>query len=123
MTVCHLPADAHILVIDDEFLVLWALQDSLERLGFRHIRTAANVGNGLELVEDDQFAFAFIDVNLGGQKSFPIAQALDDKGIPFAFVTGYGRAGLDGHYRDATVLTKPVTPKAISAVVALADEG
>lgn len=120
MNTHHLPADAPILIIDDEFLVLWALQDELERLGFRHIRTASSVEGSLELVADAHFDFAFLDINLGDQKSFPIAQALEDKGIPFAFVTGYGRAGLDGKYRDATVLPKPVSRSALKEVVALA---
>lgn len=115
----RLPSDASILVIDDEFLVLWALQDELERLGFSHIQTASSVGKSLELVESGQFDFAFLDVNLGDQKSFPVAEALEEKSVPFAFVTGYGRAGLEGKFTEAIVLPKPVNRNALTEVVVL----
>lgn len=117
----NLPPDAAILIIDDEFLVLWALQDELEQLGFNQIRTASNVESSLELVGATEFDFAFLDVNLGDQKSFPIARALEEKGVPFAFVTGYGRAGLEGRYQDATVLPKPVSRGALKEVLAVAE--
>lgn len=121
MSAHPLPADAAILIIDDEFLVLWALQDELERLGFEHIQTASSVAGSLELVEHSHLDFAFLDVNLGDQKSFPVADALDEKGVPYAFVTGYGRAGLDGRFRDATVLAKPVSRRAVQEIVTVAD--
>lgn len=120
MNVHYLPADAPILIIDDEFLVLWMLQDELQRLGFHSIHTASNVDSSLALVNDREFSFAFLDVNLGEQKSFPIAKALQERGIPFAFVTGYGPAGLEGKFEEAAVLHKPVSRAAIDEVVAIA---
>lgn len=119
MNTHYLPADAPILIIDDEFLVLWMLQDELQQLGFHAIHTASNVDASLALVKDREISFAFLDVNLGDQKSFPIAQALEERGIPFAFVTGYGRAGLEGRFEEAAVIHKPVNREALDKVVAL----
>ena len=121
MSAYALPSDATILIVDDEFLVLWALQDELERLGFEHIQTASSVAGSLEMVARDHLDFAFIDVNLGNQKSIPIADALDEKGVPYAFVTGYGRAGLDERFRDAAVLAKPVSQRAVREIVTVTD--
>ena len=73
------------------------------------------------MVARDHLDFAFIDVNLGNQKSFPIADALDEKGVPYAFVTGYGRAGLDERFRDAAVLAKPVSQRAVREIVTVTD--
>jgi DNA-binding NtrC family response regulator len=120
MNTHYLPADAPILIIDDEFLVLWSLQDELEQLGFHSIYTASNVDASLAMVNDQEFSFAFLDVNLGDQKSFPIARALEKRGIPFAFVTGYGRAGLEGKFEEAAVIHKPVSRASLDKVVAIA---
>lgn len=113
----YLPADAPILMVDDEFLVLWALRDELERFGFQSLHTASDVDASLSLLEDREFSFALLDVNLGDQKSFAIAEVLEEKGIPFAFVTGYGRAGLDGRFEDVPVIQKPAGARALKAVV------
>ena len=48
-----------------------------------------------------------MDINLDGHKSFPVAEILIDRGIPFAFATGYGPAGLEGRFEDQPVLVKP----------------
>ena len=50
---------------------------------------------------------AVLDVNLGGQPIFPLADLLRDRGAPFAFATGYGDAGLREVDRDSPVLQKP----------------
>jgi predicted TIM-barrel fold metal-dependent hydrolase len=43
----------------------------------------------------------------GGKRCFPIAETLAARGVPFAFLTGYGDAGLPFEYRGAARLTKP----------------
>lgn len=121
MNAYRLAADAPILILDDEFLVLWNLQDELQRLGFVSIHTASSIDKSLELVNSQKFSFAFLDVNLGDQKSFPIAEALAEQGIPFAFVTGYGRDGLEGNFQETPVLPKPVGRRALNEVVTLAN--
>lgn len=107
-TPTSLNPDARILLIDDEFLVLWALHDALEDIGFQSIRTAGNVRDALAAIAEESFHFAFLDVNLGTEKSFPIASELELKGVPYAFVTGYGSGGIDEPFRHVRVLTKPV---------------
>lgn len=115
-----LSAESRILVVDDEFLVLWALQDALEEMGFTGIETAATVPEALALVEARLFKFAFLDVNLGTAKSYDIARTLDRQGVPYAFVTGYGRAGVEDDFPQAMVLTKPIDWRDLRGAVALA---
>ncbi len=121
MNVTYLSADAPILVVDDEFLVLWNLQEVLERMGFRSILAASSVQAGLKYLNEPQLSFAFLDVNLGSEKSFALAEALQAEGIPFAFVTGYDRSVLEGRFEDVPVLGKPVDIDALSSVISLAD--
>jgi hypothetical protein len=37
--------------------------------------------------------------------------------VPFAFVTGYGEAGIDPRFRSAPVLTKPFLPETVEHLV------
>jgi DNA-binding NtrC family response regulator len=115
----HLQPDDPVLLVDDEFLVLWMLQDELEQLGLRNIHTASNLASAQQLLECHPFRFGFLDVNLGAENSFPLALALQAKGVPFAFVTGYGRAGVEERFSKAPVLAKPVAPQALRSLIAV----
>ena len=64
--------------------------------------------------------FAILDVNLGGQPIFPVAEALSRRGTPFAFATGYGAAGLPEQWRDRLTLQKPFSTADIEAALASA---
>ena len=50
---------------------------------------------------------AVLDISLDGQRSYPVADALEARGVPFAFLTGYGRDSLPSRYRFHTMLQKP----------------
>lgn len=96
-----------VLVVEDEMLVLMAMEDMLADLGCTSIEVAANIDKALALIRTEPFDLATLDVNLDGQRSDPIAEALSDRGIPFAFSTGYGDKGVSAAYRDRPVLNKP----------------
>ncbi len=88
-------------------LVLMAIEDMLTDLGCISITVAGTVEKALHLVATQSFDLATLDVNLNGQRSYPIAEALSDAGVPFAFSTGYGEHGLAKGYGGRPVLNKP----------------
>ena len=96
-----------VLVVEDEALVLMLLTDMVEESGAIVVGPASTVGEALELAQGADIEAALLDVNLNGQPVFPVAAALKARGVPFAFLTGYGRAGLPDEYADASVLQKP----------------
>lgn len=98
-----------VLVVEDEALVLMLLEDMLADHGCEVAATASRIGQALALVADTDLAFdaAILDVNLGGEPIFPVADALAARGVPFAFATGYGAGGLPEHWRDRPTLQKP----------------
>ena len=99
-------AGRRILLLEDEMMVAMLVQDMLEDAG--SILTPANtIPKALALVETERFDAAILDVNLAGKQSYPVADALAARGIPFVFSTGYSHAGLDPAYRDIGVLAKP----------------
>jgi len=60
---------------------------------------------------------AILDVNLDGVKSFPVADTLVERGVPFIFATGYGRPGLEAPYDGQRVIAKPVTIGALESAI------
>jgi CheY-like chemotaxis protein len=96
-----------VLVVEDEALVLMLLTDMVEEAGAIVVGPASSVPEALELAKQPGIEAALLDVNLNGQPVFPVANVLRERGIPFAFLTGYGRAGLPDEYADAPVLQKP----------------
>ena len=106
-----------ILVVEDEMLVLMNIEMALEDLGCSMIYAAASVAEALALLTDQSFDAALIDVNLGGEKSYPVADRLTQRGIPFAFSTGYGDHGDRNTFEDRPVLRKPYLQADLSAVL------
>lgn len=103
-------------------LVLMALEDLLTDLGCTSIAVAGNDENALGLIAAQTFDLATLDVNLDGKESYPIAKALDDAGVPFAFCTGYGEHGLSEAYGSHPVLNKPYSrPQFVNVLSALLD--
>ncbi len=88
-------------------LILMAIEDMLDDLGCTSVATAATIEKALALIEAGPFDVAIVDVNLGGERSYPIAKALNAHGIPFAFSTGYGGHGVAQGHGNGSVLSKP----------------
>ena len=79
-----------VLVVEDEPVVAMCLEDILDALGCEPVGPAARVAEGLALAESEDLGAAILDINLAGERSTPIAEALRRRGVPFAFASGYG---------------------------------
>jgi CheY-like chemotaxis protein len=96
-----------ILVIEDEALVAMFVEDMLIDIGHDVGAVASRMQDALDVAQNGIFDWAILDVNLDGQTSYPVADILKERGVPFAFATGYGSRGLDTKYAYAPVLAKP----------------
>ena len=96
-----------VLVVEDEMMVSMLIEDMLEDLGCQVVGPASRLEEAIELVNSVELDCAVLDVNLGGQPIFPLADLLREKGAPFAFATGYGDAGLRDADKGSPVLQKP----------------
>jgi CheY-like chemotaxis protein len=104
------PASLHglrVLVVEDEMMVSMLIEDMLSDLGCVVVGPASRLDEAIELAGRAEIDCAVLDVNLGGQPIFPLADILRAKGAPFAFATGYGDAGLREVDRGSPVLQKP----------------
>lgn len=98
---------ARVLVVEDELLVAMLIEDYLRDLGYEVVGPAMRLDQGLELARSEQIDFAMLDINLASDLSFPIADVLTERGIPFIFSTGGGRGRLTACHKDAITLHKP----------------
>ena len=103
------PAEPHVLVVEDDPLIAMNVADMLDLLGCVVVGPVERVGEALAAVKAAGGAIdvVVLDVNLAGQPSFPVADALAERRIPFVFATGYGACGLRDDLRDRPVLQKP----------------
>src|ERR1700712_5569477 len=100
-------AGLRVLVVEDEMMVSMLIEDMLSDLGCHVVGPAARLDEAMELARTTELDCAVLDVNLGGQPIFPLADLLRELGRPFAFATGYGDAGLRDVDKGTPVLQKP----------------
>ena len=96
-----------VLVVEDETMVAWLLEDMLADLGCAVVGPAAHVNQALAMLDAEAIDAAVLDVNLNGQNSYPVADALAARGVPFVFSTGYHKDSLPNSYQSFPVLQKP----------------
>ena len=111
-----------ILVIEDDFLVAEVLIDILTDAGAEIVGPFGWVDEGVGAVKanDDTFDCAVLDINLHGFKSYPIADALKARDIPFVFTTGYSGEALPDAYRSVPRYEKPFDPERLITALAAA---
>jgi CheY-like chemotaxis protein len=96
-----------VLIVEDEMIVAWLLTDMLEEIGCTVVGPASSVAQAIKLIELETLDAATVDVNLNGELSYPVADALRARSIPFLFSTGYDRSRLREGYQALPMLQKP----------------
>ena len=100
-------SNCKVLVVEDEMMIAMLIEDMLDEFGCKTVGPATNVPRALELISMEQMEVAVLDLNLDGNDTYAIADALRQKCVPFIFATGYGSTGVRDQYRDRPVLQKP----------------
>ena len=103
----RLPSGRRVLLVEDEFMVALLIEGELAGLGCEIIGPVGRLDKALEIAQREAVDVAILDVNINGDEVYPVAEALAARGIPFVFVSGYGRQGLRAPYRDRPTLQKP----------------
>lgn len=106
-------ASRRILVVEDDMLIAMSIEDLIRDAGGIVVGPAATVDKALALVAAEPLDAAVLDVNLGGRRADPVADALLVKRVPFVFLTGYGAAGVDPRHAGAPTLAKPFDSDAL----------
>ena len=109
---------ARILVVEDEFLVAMHIEAILTRAGWRVIRSADTLSSAVSLARKSACDAALLDVNLRGERADEVAAILFARGVPFLFVSGYGRGNLPAAFRQSVeLIAKPFSDRTLVEAV------
>ncbi|HEY0572058.1 MAG TPA: response regulator [Enterovirga sp.] len=104
-----------ILVVEDEYMLAEDMQRGLEKAGAIVLGPVPSVEDALELLDDEPHVDgAVLDINLGGEKVFRVADALGARGISFVFTTGYDASEVPPAYRHVPRYEKPVSAATVA---------
>jgi CheY-like chemotaxis protein len=96
-----------VLVVEDEPLTGMLLEELLLIFGARIVGPATHLDQALLMARFEAVDVAILDINIDGHLSYPVADLLRDRGIPYVFATGYGRGILAPQYAGTPLIEKP----------------
>ncbi|MEO6093008.1 MAG: response regulator [Novosphingobium sp.] len=112
-----------VLVVEDEYLLATDLAHALEKEAAEVIGPVPSVAQAMALIADGtDIHLGLLDINLGGELVYPVADALAALGVPFLFVTGYDARAIPPRFQNVPRLEKPVQVAAVMRAVALSIE-
>ena len=110
--------ERRVLLVEDEMVVAEMLRRMLDDLGYSVVGTAKAVDEAIRMIERADIHAVVLDVNLDGQMSYPVADELNSRGIPFVFSTGYGGEVLPYGYKGTPLLRKPLHRSGLDGALA-----
>lgn len=120
----QIAAGRRVLLVEDEALVAIMMRDMLTDLGFSVVGPVGDRTTAIAAARQADIEGAVLDLNLRGETTYPVADELNARGIPFIFLTGYDRGVIDRRYASVPLLQKPVDEQTLQrALAALLDLG
>ncbi len=116
------PGD-EVFLVEDEPLVAMMLTDMLTELGLRVNGPHGTLSTAMAAAKIAESKAAILDVNLAGEKIYPVADILDSQKVPFMFVTGYARDSIDKRFSEKVVLQKPIERQKLRAILGCSAAG
>jgi len=102
-----------VLIAEDEFLVGIQLEEDLRSAGCSIVGPFSTVETATRAARRERFDLAILDINLNGDRVYPLADELSARGIPFIFLSGYIAADLPERFRGSPQIAKPHDPAAL----------
>ncbi len=97
-----------VLLVEDEALVAMMIQETLAEFGFQIVGPIGTAAEALSSVREHHFDAAVLDINLGDGLVYAVAEILEERGVPFVFVTGYDADSVDSRFGGIPILQKPI---------------
>jgi DNA-binding response OmpR family regulator len=108
--------EARILVVEDEAIIGLEMESLLKQASCE-VTACGSLQSALLEASRQDFDAAVLDLNLRGEMSFPIADALAAKNIPFVFVSGYEVEIVPRQHRRRPFVGKPYLSQKLLAAV------
>jgi DNA-binding response OmpR family regulator len=106
-----------VLLVEDEVMIRMMVADMLEELGYTIAGEAGDIDEAVRLVQATDFDIAILDVNVNGKVISPVAEAVQLRGRPFIFATGYGAEGVPIKFRDRPTIQKPFQMETLARTI------
>jgi DNA-binding response OmpR family regulator len=106
-----------ILVVEDWWVVAEELRARLERLQCQVVGPVPTLQKAVRLAESEKLDGAILDVDLNGNRVYPVADVLIRRGIPFIFATGFDSPHVSSHYQGIPQLRKPYSFEELESAV------
>jgi CheY-like chemotaxis protein len=100
---------ARVLVVEDNLLIAMEVESLLRRCGCDVVGPVGSVDEALGAVREAGLAGAVLDINLGVEHSWAVADFLDERGLPFILVSGYGEGAVPDRHKTRPLLSKPLS--------------
>ena len=116
----HGPVPQRVLLVEDNMIIALDTEENLLELGVGEVILAGSNDAALASIDGMPPDFALLDFNLGGETSEATARALDRRGVPFAFATGYGDVAkmTAGYAHSLGLLQKPYSKQDLARIIA-----
>lgn len=98
-----------VLVVEDEPMIAMMFDDMIQDFGSEVVGPVSGLTEALRLAATADIDAAVLDIKVGGAVVYPVADVLEQRGVPFLFATGYRREALPERFADCTALPKPFT--------------
>src|SRR5262245_55231052 len=105
-----------VLLVEDEILVAMMMRDILTELGFAVVGPYSRLAEAMVAAVHEDINAGIIDVNLGGEFVYPVADVLAARKIPSVFGTGYGVESIDRRFGDVPIIKKPVQRQVLQGI-------
>ena len=112
-----------VLLVEDEYMIAEDMAQTLNSQGVKVVGPVASVDDALRLLSEAEIDLAILDVNLGGEAVWPLADTLRARDIRFVLTTGYDRSALPTRYADAPRCEKPVDLALLTATLLRLGDG
>jgi two-component SAPR family response regulator len=109
--------DKRVLIVEDQYLVAADLDRAVTRLGGVIVGPVASTEAARAEIARSAIDLAFLDVNLDDKMVFPLADELQNRGIPFVFATGHDASILPERFKSRLRLEKPFTVHSVREVI------
>ncbi|MFW6107043.1 MAG: Na-translocating system protein MpsC family protein [bacterium] len=106
-----------VLVVEDVGIVAMSLKAMLQELGCVVVATAARLHEAEELARHEKLDGVLLDLNLAGQYSFPVADILRERNVPFIIMSGYDAGQLRPDLAEAPQMAKPFDREALEPLL------
>jgi DNA-binding response OmpR family regulator len=106
-----------VLIVEDEFLLGFTLLEELTEAGADVVGPVSTVDEALRIVTSEPLDLVLLDINVRGEMSFPVADALLARHVPLIFLTGYDADIIPDRLQRLPRLGKPYDPRELASAL------